>query len=392
MKRKSAVLVLEDGTVFDGNSFGAEGQCAGEVVFNTSITGYQEILTDPSYKGQIVTMTFPLIGNYGVNVIDIESLALHVEGLVVKEYCDYPSSWRHQKSLGEYLLDNGVVGIDGVDTRALTRHIRDNGEQNGIIATGASDVDLLIKRVKELPGLEGQDLVKTVTTQEKYDWQYKEPFMDDSVLLGRQKAFILGDSGKKKFKVLVYDCGVKFNILRELNFRGCEVVVVPASFSASDVLGFGPDGVLFSNGPGDPSAVLNMVENAKGLLGKVPVMGICLGHQILSLALGCKTYKLKFGHHGGNHPVLDLTTGKVAITAQNHGFAVDLDSVPVGASSCFGPVNVTHVNMNDNSVEGLVCDSIQMFSVQYHPEASPGPHDTSSLFDEFLKKMSTFNG
>ncbi len=392
MKRKSAVLVLEDGTVFYGKSFGAEGQSAGEVVFNTSITGYQEILTDPSYKGQIVTMTFPLIGNYGVNIIDIESLALHVEGIVVKEYCDYPSNWRHQKSLGGYLLDNGVVGIDGIDTRALTRHIRDNGEQNGIITTDVSDLALLVKRAKELPGLEGQDLVKKVTTQEKYDWQYMEPFMADSVSLAGQKSFVLGDSRKKKYKVLVYDCGVKFNILRELNFRGCDVVVVPATFSAEDVLGFSPDGVLFSNGPGDPGAVLNMIENAKGLLGKVPIMGICLGHQILSLALGCKTYKLKFGHHGGNHPVLDLVTGKVAITAQNHGFAVDFDSVPVGVSSCIGSVKVTHLNMNDNSVEGIECDSIQMFSVQYHPEASPGPHDTSFLFDKFLKKMSAFNG
>ena len=388
MKRKSAILVLEDGAVFYGSSFGADGEGAGEVVFNTSITGYQEILTDPSYKGQIVTMTFPLIGNYGINVEDVESLSLYAEGLIVRESCSYPSNWRHQKSLDEYLCENGVVGIDGVDTRALTRHIRDNGEQNGIISTDLSDIDMLISKAKELPGLEGQDLVKKVTTKEMYDWRYKESFMDGFGSVEKQKSFILDDLENKKFTVVVYDCGVKLNILRELSFRGCNIIVVPAFFSASEVLGFDPDGVLFSNGPGDPGAVLNMVDNAKGLLGKVPVMGICLGHQILSLALGCKTYKLRFGHHGGNHPVVDLKTGKVAITAQNHGFAVDFDSVSREVSAAFGAVNVTHLNMNDNSVEGLECDDIQMFSVQYHPESSPGPHDTSFLFDEFLKKMS----
>ncbi|MGR3316998.1 MAG: glutamine-hydrolyzing carbamoyl-phosphate synthase small subunit [Candidatus Anammoxibacter sp.] len=388
MKRKKAILALADGTIFEGFSVGADGECTGEVVFNTSMTGYQEILTDPSYKGQIVTMTYPLIGNYGVNDTDVESLKPCLEGFIIKEHCPFPSNWRSQSRLDEFLKKNGIVCIEGIDTRALTRHIRDVGEQQGVISTTSTDVNALIEKAKISPGLTGRDLAQKVTTGEKYRWEDDGQVFVKSVNSNGTLSFPSNETGTKRFNVVVYDCGVKFNILRNLVKWGCNVVVVPTSTKADEVLSLEPDGVFFSNGPGDPSAVLPMIDNAKNLIGKKPVMGICLGHQILSLALGCKTYKLKFGHHGGNHPVMDLKTKKVEITAQNHGFAVDVDSVSNRSTSNFGPINVTHVNLNDQSLEGLECKEIPLFSVQYHPEASPGPHDSNHIFKKFIQMMS----
>ncbi|MGR3219665.1 MAG: glutamine-hydrolyzing carbamoyl-phosphate synthase small subunit, partial [Candidatus Anammoxibacter sp.] len=336
MKRKKAILVLADGRIFEGFSVGADGECTGEVVFNTSMTGYQEILTDPSYKGQIVTMTYPLIGNYGVNDADVESSKPCLEGFVIKEYCSFPSNRRSQSKLDEFMKKNGIVCIEGIDTRALTRHIRDMGEQQGVISTTFTDVNALIEKAKTSPGLTGMDLAQKVTTDEKYSWENEGQFFAKSVNSNDTLSFPSNETGTKRFNVVVYDCGVKFNILRNLVKWGCNVIVVPVSAKPEEVLSLEPDGVLFSNGPGDPSAVLPMIDNAKNLIGKKPVMGICLGHQILSLALGCKTYKLKFGHHGSNHPVMDLKTRKVEITAQNHGFAVDVDSVSNRAASNFG--------------------------------------------------------
>ena len=389
MKRDKAILALADGTIFKGNAIGAKGECVGEVVFNTSLTGYQEILTDPSYKGQIVTMTYPLIGNYGVNDYDTESFKPFLEGFIVKEYCPYPSNWRSQKTLDTFFKENGIVAIDGIDTRALTRHIRDAGEQQGIISTLSNDINQLIEKAKNSPGLIGNNLVEKVTTSNKYKWEKSDYSSCEPVNSINETGNSFSNNEKiKKFNVVVYDCGVKYNILRNLVKFGCNVSVVPAFTKAEEVLALNPDGILFSNGPGDPSAVKNMIDNAKKLIGKKPIMGICLGHQILSLALGCKTYKLKFGHHGGNHPVIDLKTKKVEITSQNHGFAVDIDSIKTRSTSDFGPLNVTHVNLNDNSLEGIECLELPLFSVQYHPEASPGPHDSNLIFDKFLKIMS----
>lgn len=383
--KKRAVLALADGAVFKGWSVGAEGDGVGEVVFNTSITGYQEILTDPSYKGQIVTMTYPLIGNYGINETDIESCKPYLEGFIVKECCHFPSNWRSQNNLDSFLKKNGIVGIEGIDTRSLTKRIRDNGEQQGVISTNIDNIDALITKAKSTPGLVGKDLVEKVTTQKEYVW------VKGSQGLGRLAMANVGTESStdietnKRFKVVVYDCGVKFSILRNLVDYGCDVIVAPAVMKADEILSLQPDGILFSNGPGDPEAVSYMVENAKNLIGKKPIMGICLGHQILSLALGCKTYKLKFGHHGGNQPVLDIKTKKVEITAQNHGFAVDADSVSERSSSDFGRLKITHINLNDKSIEGLECLDEPLFSVQYHPEASPGPHDANHIFKRFIQ-------
>lgn len=387
MKRKKAILALADGAVFEGYSVGAEGECAGEVVFNTSITGYQEILTDPSYKGQIVTMTYPLIGNYGVNDMDIESSKPYLEGFIIKEYCQYPGNWRSQNNLGAFLTEKGVVGIEGIDTRALTKHIRDVGEQQGVISTTAADANILIKKAKDSHGLIGRDLAREVTTNGKYEWKDGGQFFDKYGASNGRTNPIFGLTEVKRFKVVVYDCGVKYNILRNLVKYGCDVIVVPAFTKADEVVSLEPDGILFSNGPGDPCAVSSVIDNARNLIGKKPIMGICLGHQILSLALGCKIYKLKFGHHGGNHPVMDLKTRKVEITAQNHGFAVDIDSVSNISETKFGPINVTHINLNDKSLEGLECEKIPLFSVQYHPEASPGPHDANHIFGRFVRMM-----
>lgn len=371
--KKKAILVLADGTVFEGESFGAEGEAIGEVVFNTSMMGYQEIITDPSYKGQMVTMTYPLIGNYGANDEDYESARPTAEGLIVKEACRLHSNWRSRRSLDEYLKNYGVVGIDGIDTRALTKHIRTVGAQNGIISTKDSDPVGLVKKAREASSMEGLDLVQHVSCKEWYHWTDGIWSLDKGYQLGSKYQ-------TPKYKVVAYDYGIKHNILRLLASHGCDVTVVPATTSAEFVLSMNPDGIFLSNGPGDPAAVTYAIESIKQLLGKKPIFGICLGHQLLGLALGGKTYKLKFGHRGGNHPVMDLSTRKVEITAQNHGFAVDADSLK-------GLAEVTHINLNDNTVEGISSEKYNFFSVQHHPEASPGPHDSRYLFERFFELM-----
>ncbi|MFC1517044.1 glutamine-hydrolyzing carbamoyl-phosphate synthase small subunit [Candidatus Margulisiibacteriota bacterium] len=355
---KKAILFLEDGTKFEGVNFGAEGESFGEVVFNTSMTGYQEILTDPSYNGQIVTMTYSMIGNYGVNDEDVESSKPWVKGFVVREYSKRHSNWRAQGSLGEYLKKNNIVGIEMVDTRKITRHTRDKGAMKGIISTVDFDEKSLLAKLKKFPGLIGQDLVQEVTGKEKYIWPGSE---------------------KGKYKVVAFDFGIKHNILRELAARDCQLTVVPAQTSAEEVLAMDPDGFFLSNGPGDPEPVIYAIETIKKLIeSNKPVFGICLGHQLIGLALGGKTYKLKFGHRGGNQPVKDLLTGKVEITSQNHGFCVDINSLPKDI------VEITHLNLNDQTAEGLQHKAKPVFCVQYHPEASPGPHDSKYLFDRFV--------
>jgi carbamoyl-phosphate synthase small subunit len=384
-----AILALADGKVFQGISFGAEGETGGEVVFNTSMTGYQEILTDPSYEGQLVAMTYPQIGNVGVNREDVESRRPFMRGFIVKDYTAAPSNWRASQPLHEYMRANGIVGIYGIDTRALVRHLRDHGAQEGVISTGAASVEELIAKARTAPGLIGQDLVKNVTCPEAYEWNegmwqlvggYKR--RDGS---SRAKRSRKGSFATPKYFVVAYDFGIKYNILRNLAESGCQVRVVPASTPASEVLALKPDGIFLSNGPGDPDAVPYAKDNVQQLIGKKPIFGICLGHQILGLALGGKTYKLKFGHHGGNQPVMDLTTRKVEITAQNHGFAVDADSLG-------GAAQLTHVNLNDNTVEGLAHRELPIFSVQYHPESSPGPHDANYLFKRFTDLMAQHRG
>lgn len=371
MSKQKAILALADGSLFKGYSFGADGETIGEVVFNTSIIGYQEILTDPSYKGQIVVMTYPLIGNYGINDEDYESRNPFLEGFIVKEYSPLPSNWRSQISLEEFLKRKGIVGIQGIDTRALTTLIRDYGSQQGIISTKDFNVSSLINKINSSPGINGIDLVKSVTCDNLYKWE------DTKAV----------SSKAKMYKVVVYDCGAKYNILRNLSNAGCQVTVLPAHTPHNHVLDMNPDGILLSNGPGDPSAVPYMIENIKSLLGKKPIFGICLGHQLMALALGLNTYKLKFGHHGGNQPVMDLSTRKVEITAQNHNFAVSPPTKGTLHKSSYGDVEITHINLNDKSIEGLKCNSIPAFSVQYHPEASPGPHDASYLFERFIEMM-----
>ena len=367
-----AILLLEDGTVFEGTSFGAKGQKCGEVVFNTSMTGYQEITTDPSYYEQIITMTYPLIGNYGTNALDVESKKVYAAGFIVKENCEYPSNWRNEQSLSDYLKANNVVGLAGIDTRKLVKHIRTQGAMRGIISSTELKIQSLAKTLGEYPGLVGRDIVKDVTSKKPYKWD--KPVVD--VLKPST------DKPKLKYKVVAYDFGIKQNILRLLISHGCDVQVVPAFTSAKDVLAIKPDGVFLSNGPGDPAAVTYAVESTRQLLGKVPIFGICLGHQILGLALGGKTYKLKFGHRGANHPVKNLETKQIEITAQNHGFCVDIDSLKDKG------VELTHINLNDNTLEGFRCKRLSAFCVQYHPEASPGPHDSQYLFRTFTDLMS----
>jgi carbamoyl-phosphate synthase small subunit len=376
-----ALLALADGTVFEGEGFGAAGEAGGEIVFNTSMTGYQEILTDPSYHGQLVAMTYPEIGNVGVNKEDVESWKPFVQGLIVKEYWERPSNWRAQKTLGAYLREHGIPGIQGVDTRALVRHIRTHGAQNGVMSTVDLDRVSLVAKARAVPALIGRDLVKEVTCAKPYDWlegpwQLGEGYGKQA--RRRPKSQAATRAGKAPF-VIAYDFGIKRNILRNLVGVGCRVRVVPATMRAQEVLALNPDGVFLSNGPGDPD-VGPYAGIVRGLIGRKPIFGICLGHQILGLALGGRTYKLKFGHHGGNQPVMDLTTEKVEITAQNHGFAVDVESLQ-------GRAQLTHVNLNDKTVEGLAHARLPIFSVQYHPESSPGPHDANYLFRRFVRMM-----
>ena len=381
-----AILALADGRFYIGRSFGAQGEALGEVVFNTSMTGYQEILTDPSYEGQMVAMTYPEIGNVGVNPEDVESRKPYVKGFIVKEYSSIPSNWRASQTLHEYMTAYGIVGIEGIDTRSLVRHLRDHGSQEGIISTVSDNPEELAARAKLSPGLIGRDLVKEVTCQEPYDWNggrwelgkgYKKR---EPASGGKKRHSKIPSFAAPLFSVVAYDYGIKLNILRSLAESGCEVKVVPAWTPAEEVLALNPDGIFLSNGPGDPDAVPYAREIVQKLIGKKPIFGICLGHQIMGLALGGKSYKLKFGHHGGNQPVMDLTTRKVEITTQNHGFALDPDSLK-------GAAEVTHLNLNDHTVEGLAHRELPIFSVQYHPESSPGPHDASYLFQRFVKMM-----
>jgi carbamoyl-phosphate synthase small subunit len=368
-----AILLLEDGTIFEGTSFGAKGCRCGEVVFNTSMTGYQEILTDPSYNEQIITMTYPLIGNYGTNKNDLESRKSFTAGFIVKENCEYPSNWRDKGSLSQFLIANNIVGLEGIDTRQLVKHIRTAGAMRGVISSTELNTKKLAKILSKYPGLVGRDIVEDISVKKPYTWD--EGVID--VLTG------IENNPSKKFKVVAFDFGIKRNILRLLCSYGCNVIVVPAKTSAEEVLARKPDGVFLSNGPGDPAAVSYAIETVSRLLGRVPIFGICLGHQLLALALGGKTYKLKFGHRGANHPVKNLQTGTIEITCQNHGFCVDTDSLK-GKS-----VEFTHLNLNDGTNEGLACRKNKAFSVQYHPEASPGPHDSRYLFESFVKLMSS---
>ncbi len=367
---KRAILALADGTTFEGLSFGAAGEASGEVVFNTSLTGYQEILTDPSYVGQMICMTCPEQGNYGVNGPDDESVRPHATGFVVRHHAGEPSSFRAERSLDAYLKAHDIVGVSGIDTRRLTRHIRTAGAQMGVIATDGSAA-ALVERARALPDMEGQDLATRISTVRPFEWT--ETGAD---------AWTDGERGRStaRFHVVAYDWGLKRAMLRLLAEAGCRVTVVPARTSAAETLAMRPDGVFLTNGPGDPAAVVGARETVAALLGKVPVFGICLGHQILALAVGARTYKLKFGHRGANQPVKDLATGKVDITVQNHGFAVDGETLGRRAK-------VTHLNLNDGTVEGLEILDAPAFSVQYHPEASPGPHDARGLFRRFVGMM-----
>ncbi len=367
MADSTAMLALEDGTVYTGRAFGARCEREGEVVFNTSMTGYQEVITDASYHGQIVTMTYPLIGNYGINDEDNESWRPWVAGFVVRELSRTVSNWRATTDVHTFLSEHGVPGIQGIDTRALTRHIREAGAMKAAISTDEPDAERLVRKAKESPGLVGRDLVREVTCEKPFEWTD-------------------GVTGDEPFRVVVIDCGLKYGILRRLVRFGCRPLVVPARTGADAIRELEPDGVLLSNGPGDPAAVPYVVDTVRELIEpatdrEIPVFGICLGHQMLGQALGGKTFKLKFGHHGANHPVRDIRTGRVAITVQNHGFCVDIDSLPAGAHE------LTHLNLNDETLEGIKCSDRPVFSVQFHPEASAGPNDAEYLFGEFVNRM-----
>jgi carbamoyl-phosphate synthase small subunit len=373
-----ALLALEDGTVFAGRGSGAQGECYGEVVFNTSLTGYQEIFTDPSYAGQIVVLTNPQIGNYGTTPEDNESTRPYIEGLVVREFSALASNWRSREHAAQFLERFQIPVIDGIDTRALVRHLRSRGVMRGVLSRLESAPESLVAKAQSIPRMEGLDLAETVSTKQRYVWD--SPAI--SLFPGEEEA----KPQETRFHVVAFDYGIKQNILRRLVSEGCRVTVVPALTSAEDVLSLQPDGVFLSNGPGDPAPLEVEAANVRKLFGKKPIFGICLGHQVLGLALGGKTYKLKFGHRGGNHPVLNKATNKVEITAHNHGFAVDPDSLPSSE------VDLTHWNLNDETLEGFQHRSMPIFSVQYHPEASPGPHDSYYLFEDFKKKMEDWRG
>jgi len=371
-----ALIALEDGKLFEAESFTGEGEAIGEIVFNTSMSGYQELLTDPSYTGQIVTMTYPLIGNYGINPEDMESSSVHPKAFLVKEYNEVPSNFRSTQSLASFLQEYGILGVQGFDTRALVRHIRTAGAMKGIVSTKDLDAESLVKRAKQWKGLVGRNMVERVSCKQPYGWADNQAV--DGSNFSTSKCSV-----NDPFKVVAFDFGIKFNQTRLLTEKGCLVQVVPATTDADTVLAMDPDGIFLSNGPGDPEGVEGVVETVRALLGKKPVFGICLGHQILGLAYGGSTYKLKFGHRGGNQPVKDLVTGRVEITSQNHGFCVDQNSL---ASQ---DVEVTHINLNDGSLEGMRHKKYPAFSVQYHPEHAPGPHDAEHLFDRFIEMMKT---
>ncbi len=372
MKKTAAKLVLEDGSHYDALSFGAEGELTGEIVFNTSMTGYQEIISDPSYYGQMIVMTYPLIGNYGVNFEDFESSKPQARAMIVKEVCDFPSNWRSGMSLSELLIKNQVMGIEGLDTRAITRHIRTCGAMRAIISTKDHNVARLLEKVKASPTMEGTNHVDAVTCNKAYvwteanlrDWQFRDNIQSST-----------------PYKIAVYDFGVKKNILKKFIERGCELTVYPAMTKAEEILKNNPDGIFLSNGPGDPEAVGYVIPEIKKIIGKKPVFGICLGQQLLGIALGGKTYKLKFGHRGANHPVKNFETGVIEITSQNHGFTVDPKSLSEK------DIMLTHWNLNDNTLEGFRHRDLPLFSVQYHPEASPGPHDSDYLFNSFMESI-----
>jgi len=376
-KRPEAILALADGRIFRGRAFGAIGETVGEAVFNTAMTGYQEVLTDPSYKGQLVCMTYPEIGSVGVNAEDAESRRVYVEGFIVREYWERPSNWRSEMPLGKYLEQAGVVGIEGIDTRALVRHLRTHGAQEAVISSRDLDPESLVRKAKASLGLVGRDLVKEVTCAKAYDWDFGE------WELGRGHVRSSREEMRDAPFIVALDYGIKLNILRRLVATGFRVKVIPAASTAAEILANNPDGIFLSNGPADPAALPYAYRAIAGVLGKKPVFGICLGHQLLGLALGGKTYKLDFGHHGANHPVMDLRTRRVEITSQNHGFAVDSEPLR-------GRAELSHLNLNDKTVEGLRGTGVPFFSVQYHPEASPGPHDSSYLFGRFKKLVAAF--
>ncbi len=371
-----ALLALEDGRIFSCRSFTGSGEAKGEVVFNTSMTGYQEILTDPSYYGQMVTMTYPLIGNYGVCPEDIESDKIQVAAFIVKEYQDFPSNFRSRGTLADYLIKGRVLGIQDLDTRALTRHIRKSGAMRAVISTSDFDPDSLVQKARQIPSMQGSDLVGKVTTKKPYFWRYNQP---DYIDIRKLNDPLIWHHKGKKHSVVAFDYGIKYNIIRCLERAGCEVLVVPARTFADTVKQLKPEGIFLSNGPGDPEPLTYASDTIKQLLGFVPIFGICLGMQLLGIAMGGKTLKIKFGHRGANQPVKNLFTNKVEITSQNHGFAVDLNTLDKDHSA------LTHINLNEDSLEGLRSDSLKAFAVQYHPEASPGPHDAAYLFNQFAK-------